>query len=61
MAYFEILITGTQCAKNEYQAIKEFDFRCCTKDEDMAPRNRLAKTGFKPPYAAVVKSYGSER
>ncbi len=25
------------------------------------PRNRLGEAGFKPPYAAVVKSHGSER
>jgi len=26
-----------------------------------APRNRFTGTGFKPVYAAVVKSYGCER
>ena len=27
----------------------------------MAPRNRLAGAGCKPPYAALVKSQGRER
>jgi len=35
--------------------------RCYTIDEGLNPRNRRAEVGFKPPYAASVKSCGSER
>ncbi len=37
------------------------DRGCSVKDEGLAPRNRLAGAGFKPVYAALVKSWGRER
>ncbi len=52
---------GHVCAKNEYQkaiillgllSLIERDIRCCAIDEGLAPQNRLAEAGFKPPYAA---------
>lgn len=40
-------------------------YKCATasslRDEGMAPRSRLAGGGCKPPYAALVKSYGRKR